>query len=153
MDTFQKTVTFMYFWLNYSDKNHIERIPIGVKDIDHLFLLASEIIEADTLHLFLLSGGTRIDDNEYLESLENGTELIVCTEEQIQKLLIYFELKRYLSLKNISYPLDIDYFLWRLAFVFRVAAFFKITLLFIEAVIKCILVVFTYDFEQAKDIQ
>ena len=153
MDTFQKTVTFMYFWLNYSDKNHIERIPIGVKDIDHLFLLASEIIEADTLHLFLLSGGTRIDDNEYLESLENGTELIVCTEEQIQKLLIYFELKRYLSLKNISYPLDIDYFLWRLAFVFRVAAFFKITLLFIEAVIKCILVVFTYDSEQAKDIQ
>ena len=143
----------MYFWLNYSDKNHIERIPIGVKDIDHLFLLASEIIEADTLHLFLLSGGTRIDDNEYLESLENGTELIVCTEEQIQKLLIYFELKRYLSLKNISYPLDIDYFLWRLGFVFRVAAFFKITLLFIEAVIKCILVVFTYDFEQAKDIQ
>ena len=111
MDTFQKTVTFMYFWLNYSDKNHIERIPIGVKDIDHLFLLASEIIEADTLHLFLLSGGTRIDDNVYLESLENGTELIVCTEEQIQKLLIYFELKRYLSLKNISYPLDIDYFL------------------------------------------
>ena len=46
--------------------------------------------------------------NEYLESLENGTELIVSTEEQIQKLLIYFELKRYLSLKNISYPLDID---------------------------------------------
>ena len=31
---------------------------------------------------------------------ENGTELIVCTEEQIQKLLIYFELKRYLSLKK-----------------------------------------------------
>ena len=28
------------------------------------------------------SDGTRIDDNEYLESLENGKELIVCTEEQ-----------------------------------------------------------------------
>ena len=47
-----------------------------------------------------------------LESLENGTELIVCTEEQIQKLPIYFELKKYLSLINISYPLNIDYFLW-----------------------------------------
>ena len=82
----QKPVTFMYFWLNYCDKNHIERIPIAVKDIDHLFRLASEIIEADRFHLFLLSDGTRIDDNEYLESLENGTELIVCTEEQIQKL-------------------------------------------------------------------
>ena len=83
-----------------------------MENIDHLFRQASEIIKADNLHLFLLSDGTRIDDNEYLRSLENGTELIVCTEEQIQKLLIYFELKRYLSFKNISYPLDIDYFLW-----------------------------------------
>ena len=106
----QKPVTFMYFWLNYCDENHhIERIPVAVKDIDHLFNMASERIEADSLHLFLLSDGTRIDDNEYLESLENGTELSVCTEEQIQKLSIYFELKRYLSLKNIDYPLNIDY--------------------------------------------
>ena len=59
-------VAFMYFWLNYCDEN-----------------LASEIIKADRPHLFLLSDGTRIDDNEYLESLENGTELIVCTEEHL----------------------------------------------------------------------
>ena len=59
----------------------------------------------------MLSDGSRIDDNEYLSSLENGAELIICTEEQIQKLWIYFELKRYLSLKNISYPLDIEYFI------------------------------------------
>ena len=70
--------------MNYCDENnHIERIPVAVKDIDHLFNLASEIIEADDLHLFLLSDGTRIDDNEYLSSLENGTELIVYTGEQI----------------------------------------------------------------------
>ena len=103
--------TFMYFWLNYCDKNHIERIPIAVKNIGHLFSLASQIIEADRMHLFLLSDGTRIDDNELLSSPENGTELIICTDEQIQKLPIYFELKRYLSLKNISHPLNIDYFL------------------------------------------
>ena len=90
---------------------NIERIPIAVEYIDHLFLLASEIIEADRLHLFLLSDGIRIDEDEYFSSLEDGTELIICTEEQIQKLLIYFELKRYLSLKNISYRLNIDYFL------------------------------------------
>ena len=99
----QKPIAFMYFWLNYCDENHIERIPIAVESIDHFFRLDSEIIEVDRLHLFLLSDGTRTDDNEYLKSLENGTELIVCTEEQIQKLLIYFELKRYLSLKNISH--------------------------------------------------
>ena len=80
--SFQKAVTVMYFWLNYCDKNHIERIPIAVKNINHLFNMASEIIEADRLHLFLLSDGTQIDDNEYLESLENSIELIVCTEEQ-----------------------------------------------------------------------
>ena len=73
----------MYFWLNYCHKNHVETIPIPMKDIDHLFRLASEIIEANRLHLLLLSDGTQIDNNEYLSSLENSTELIVCTEEQV----------------------------------------------------------------------
>ena len=81
-------------------------------DIGVLFNLASEIIEADRPHLFLFSDGTRIDDNEYLESVENGTKWIVSMVEQIQKFLVYFELKRYLNIKNVSYPLDIDYFLW-----------------------------------------
>ena len=90
--------------------------------------MASEIIESDRLRLFLLSDGTRIDDNEYLERLETATVLIVCAKEQIQRLSIYFELKRYLSLKNVSYPLNIDYVLWCLAassklFTNRVAAF------------------------------
>ena len=127
METYsQEPVTFMYFWLNYCDKNHIERIPIAEKNMDHLFRIACEIIGFDIFHLFLLSDGTRIDDNKYLNSLENGTELIVCTEEQIQKLSVYFESKRYLSLKNTSYPLDIDYFL----------LYSKITLILIEAVIS-----------------
>ena len=82
---------FINFWLNYCDENHVERIPIPVKNINHLFHLASEIMEADTLHLFLLSDGTQFDDNEYVESLENGTELIVYKVEQIQKLSIYFD--------------------------------------------------------------
>ena len=86
--------------------------------------MASEIIESDKLHLFLPSDGTRIDHNEYLETLENGTELIILTEEQIQKLSVYFEIKRYLSLRNIDYPLNIDYFIWRVT-AFWVAAFLK----------------------------
>ena len=90
----------MYFWLNYCDENHVEKIPIAVKNINHLFHLASEIIEAGGLHLLLLSDGTRIDDDEYLESLE-----------QIQKMSIYFESNRYLSLKNISYSLNNDFFM------------------------------------------
>ena len=101
----------MYFWLNYCDENHhIERITVAVQNIDHLFRLASKIIKVDRLHQFLISDGTQIDEDEYLSSLEDNTELIICTEEQIQKLSIYFELKRYLSLKNISYPLNIIFY-------------------------------------------
>ena len=73
METYslQKLIaSFMYFWLYYYDEN-IERIPVAVKNIDHLLNIASDIIKADRLHLFLLSDGTRIDDNEYLGSLEN----------------------------------------------------------------------------------
>ena len=73
----------IYFWFHYCDENHVERISIAVQNIDDLFVLASEIIEADRLHLFLLSGGTRIDEDKYLRSLEDGRKLIVCTEEQI----------------------------------------------------------------------
>ena len=61
----RKLITFMYFWLNYVDKGNAERIPIGVKNIDHLSRMAPEAIEADTLHLFKLSDGTRTDDNKY----------------------------------------------------------------------------------------
>ena len=88
----------MYFWLNYCNENHVERIPVAVKNINHLFNLASEIIKADRLHLFLLSDGTRIDDNEYLGSLENGTELIVCTEEQIEKTVDLFWIEKIFKL-------------------------------------------------------
>ena len=84
--------SFQYFWLNYCNEN-IERIPVAVKNIDHLFNLASEMIGADNLHLFLLFDGTRIGNNEYLSRLENSTELIVCTEEQIWKLLIILNWK------------------------------------------------------------
>ena len=80
--------TIYVFWLNYCNENHIEKIPVAVKDIDDLFNLTSEMIGADNLHLFLLPGCTQIDKNEYLSSLENDTELIVCREEQLQKLLI-----------------------------------------------------------------
>ena len=75
----------MNFWLNYRDENHhIERIPIAVKNINHLFYLASEVIEADRLYLILLSDNTRIDD--------------------------LFWIKRYLSLKNILVSMTLGYF-------------------------------------------
>ena len=71
----------MYFYLNYSDKsNHLERIPIAVKNSDCLLCMTSQILESDKLHHFLLSDCTRIDDNEYLESLETATEVTALAE-------------------------------------------------------------------------
>ena len=65
-----KTINFMYFWSNYSDKNNrIEKIPVAVKIIDRLFCMASKLLEFDELKLFLFSNGTQINNNENLESL------------------------------------------------------------------------------------
>ena len=41
--------------------------------------MASELLESIKLLLFLLLDGTLIDDNKYFKSLENATELTVCT--------------------------------------------------------------------------
>ena len=46
-------IMFMYFWLNYSDEsNHLESIPVAVKNIDHILCMAIEILECDKLNLF-----------------------------------------------------------------------------------------------------
>ena len=58
----------------------------------------------------MLLEGTLINDNEYLDNLQNGKELIVYTEEQLRKLSVYFDIKRYLQSKNISYSLNVEYF-------------------------------------------
>ena len=63
----KETIKFMYFWLNYSDKiNHFKRTPVAVENIKHLSVWPVNYL--NELHLFLLSGVTRIDDNEYLET-------------------------------------------------------------------------------------
>ena len=60
--------------------------------------MVSEIFESEKLYLLLLLDGTRIYDNEYLESLETVTELNVCIEKQMQKLLdLFFNIKRYFN--------------------------------------------------------
>ena len=56
--------------------------------------MISELLESDKIDLLLLSDGNQISDNKNLENLEIATELIVCTKEQMQKLSIYFYLKR-----------------------------------------------------------
>ena len=62
METYSslQPTTFMFFWLSYCDENQIERIPIAVQNIDHLFRLVSQIIKADRFHQCLFSDGTEL---------------------------------------------------------------------------------------------
>lgn len=67
----------MYIWLNHSNRNnHIKKVLLVVKNIDHIFCMASELLEFDKLCLFLILDGTLINDNGYLESLDKATVLI-----------------------------------------------------------------------------
>ena len=76
MCTYITNLKFLYFWLNYSDKkNHIERILVAEKYIDHLFRMASEKHESDKLHLYLLLDSIPKDNNKYLVTLEGATAL------------------------------------------------------------------------------
>ena len=83
----------------------LKEFPFSWKNINHLFHLSNQITDGDRFLCFCFLTALELIR---ISSLE---ELIVWTEKQIQKLLIYFELKRYFSLKNISYPLNIDYFI------------------------------------------
>ena len=93
----------MYFNLIYIDSHEksLEKIPIAVRSITTIFDMAEQIldIEKQSLVLLLFEDGTRIDDKEYLESLNADTDLLICTEEQHeQPFLNYFLLKRFLPL-------------------------------------------------------
>ena len=63
-----EAIKFMYFWLNFSNKNnHLERIlwKFFIWLVKHLNLMS-----------FILSDSTLINDNEYLESLKSATEFV-----------------------------------------------------------------------------
>ena len=81
--------------MNYCNKNnHLQRIPVAAKNVDHTSGMAGEKLKSDKVHLFSLWDGTRISDNEYLESLETATVLTVCTRQRMHGLSIYFDIKR-----------------------------------------------------------
>ena len=74
--------------------------------------MLNNLFESDELYLFLLLGGTPINENESLNSLETTAELIAFTEEQMHEFPIYFNIKKPLQSENISSPININYFLY-----------------------------------------
>ena len=94
----------MSFNLIYIDNQHksVEKIPIAVRNISTIFDIAEEIydIGRESLILLLFEDGTRIDDNEYLQSLNKDTELFICSKEQHEKLSTYFLFKMFQTALN-----------------------------------------------------
>ena len=96
--------SFMYFNLIYIDNQNksVEKIPIAVRNISSIYDMAGKILdsERESLVLLLFEDGTRIDENEYLQSLNDDTELFICSKEQHEKLSTYFLFKIFLTALN-----------------------------------------------------
>ena len=45
-----------------------------MKNMRYLSCMVNELLESDTLHLFLLSDVTQINGNQYLESIGTATD-------------------------------------------------------------------------------
>ena len=82
-----KEKMFMYFCVSCSDKNNLIGRTWLLQKYWWTFVRLMKYLN----YINLISDGTRINDNKYLESLVTTTELIACIEEQIQKMLIYYE--------------------------------------------------------------
>ena len=87
----------MFLVLNFCEENGFEHVSVHVRDIGHLFCIASEVLKEckENLFLFLFVDGALIDENAYCKTLEPGTGLFVCRSNQKEKLLIYFDVKRF----------------------------------------------------------
>ena len=92
--------SFMYFNLIYIDNQNksVEKIPIAVRNILSIYDMAEKILgsERESLVLLLFEDGTRIVENEYLQSLNNDTNLLICAREQYEELFsCYYYTKKY----------------------------------------------------------
>ena len=87
----------MFFVLNFCDENDFEHVSVHVRDIDHLFSLECDILKTSKkdLFCFLFVDGTLIDENDCLRTLEPRTELFFYKSDEKQKLLLYFDIKRF----------------------------------------------------------
>ena len=93
----------MIFLLIFLCQQHgFEKISAQVESLNEILSLSSEILRSESIYLFLFCDGTLIDDNDYLNTLDSGSELLACTTNQKEKFLTYFVLKRYCKNKDIN---------------------------------------------------
>ena len=83
-----KFFTLMYI----EDNSRMDRKRICVNNILDIFKMGAEIynVEKEVLVLLLFQDGTRIDDDEYLRTVDDGTDLLICTKEQYEKIKLLY---------------------------------------------------------------
>ena len=85
----------MNFLLHFLCQLGFEKISVNIESLNEILSLASELLHSECICLFLFFEGTLIDENDYLLTLDSGSELLAHRTDQKEKLLTYFVLKRY----------------------------------------------------------
>ena len=81
-----------HFELLYVENDLFNSIPIYVQNIMGIYSMGEKIYNRpkESLRILLFDDGTLIDNDEYLQTVNDGTELLICTEEQNDDLRSYF---------------------------------------------------------------
>ena len=92
----------MFFILKLCRQFGFSSSFVNVTDFSILKNLAAQILgyENSDVSVFLFVDGIQIDENDYLCTLENWTELFICKACHREKLLIYFDIKKNISSYN-----------------------------------------------------
>ena len=87
---------FNVFFLKFIKDDHFETVVVEVANYDELLKVSSEILSCtfDKILAFLFTDGTLIDENNYLQSLPIRTKLLICTLDERDQILSFFQVKR-----------------------------------------------------------
>lgn len=94
----------MFFTLKYCGEFELNTSFVNVTNFLNLKKRAAKILNSkkSEVSVFLFLDGTEIVKNNYLYTLEGGTELFICKQCHREKLKNYFDIKRYLELECCS---------------------------------------------------
>ena len=94
----------MFFILKYCGEFEFNTSFANVRNFLNLKKIDAKILNStkSEVSVFLFVHGTEIVKNDYLYTLEDGTELFICKHCHREKLKNYFDVKRYLELECCS---------------------------------------------------
>ena len=91
----------MFFILKYCGEFEFTSVYVNVTEFLNLKKIAVKILKCknSNVYVYLFNDGTKIEENDYLISLEEWTELFILKQCQKKKLENYFVVKRFLELE------------------------------------------------------